>query len=256
MRLEIFENIKSGKNALLRIVSQLILRFRLKNSTFTIISNNCWGAEIYKEAGLQYLTPFIGLYIFAPCYIRMLGNLRKYLSQSLKFATVSKYDLANERREALGNKYPIGILGGGEDSVEIHFAHYKNELEAKEKWIRRIRRINWNNLFFKADDRDLANDDFLNAFDRLPFPNKVLFVTHNNPSLQSAVWIEDRNMDPFVPDGMALYLKCKKYFDVAAWLNRKGGHVNIILGMFYGLLEKCTGHSPRDEAWIDDSSPS
>ena len=39
---------------------------RIKNKEITIISNNCWGGFMYQSCGLQYNTPLIGLYFYAP----------------------------------------------------------------------------------------------------------------------------------------------------------------------------------------------
>lgn len=43
-----------------------INKIGLKNKCFTIISNNCWGGFVYQKFNLQYRTPFVGLFIFAP----------------------------------------------------------------------------------------------------------------------------------------------------------------------------------------------
>lgn len=50
--------------------------------------------------------------------------------------------------------YPIGKLG---NDVEIHFLHYKSETEAQEKWNRRLKRMNFNNILFKFSDNDMSN---------------------------------------------------------------------------------------------------
>ena len=66
-----------------------IAQQRLNNKNFTIVSNNCWGAEIYRELGLQYQTPFVGIAIFAPCYIKLVKDLPKYMGETLKFTNIS-----------------------------------------------------------------------------------------------------------------------------------------------------------------------
>lgn len=50
---------------------------RIKNKEITIISNNCWGGFMYQSCGLQYNTPLIGLYFYAPEYIKLLKDLKK-----------------------------------------------------------------------------------------------------------------------------------------------------------------------------------
>jgi len=42
-------------------------RIKIDNHNFSIISSNCVGAKIYQEFGLPYKTPFVGVFLFAPC---------------------------------------------------------------------------------------------------------------------------------------------------------------------------------------------
>lgn len=43
----------------------------------------------------------------------------------------------------------MGVLSNGKDSIEIFFLHFHSEQEAREKWERRVQRINWNRLLIK-----------------------------------------------------------------------------------------------------------
>ena len=153
-----------------------INRKRIKNKEFTIISNDCYGAELYRDLGLEYKTPFIGLMVSAPCYIKLLNNLKEYLDSPLSFVNTSRYEYMNELRQTLPF-YPIGKLG---EEVEIHFIHYAYNFEAREKWKRRLKRISWNNIFVGfVGDKYLCTEDILSKFDSLPFKNKVVFTTTN-----------------------------------------------------------------------------
>ncbi|UBF27339.1 DUF1919 domain-containing protein [Kovacikia minuta CCNUW1] len=205
-----------------------LVRSQLRNKNFTIISNNCWGGEVYREFGLPYQTPFVGLFLFAPCYIQLLQNPRTYLEQTLRFITCSKYQPANEaRKQGIWDLYPIGLLG---DAIEIHFMHYASETEAREKWIRRSQRINWNNqdrIFFKFCDRELCTNQLLIEFDQLKYAHKVCFTSQPHPTLRSAVWIEECKQDESVVDGGELYRIGKKYFDVIDWLNGGSGQIKL-----------------------------
>lgn len=120
-----------------------IQRKRITNTNFTIISNNCWGGGVYEDLGLPYRTPTVGLFFFAPCYLKFIHNIREYSKMNLEFIDVSKYDKANKLKSE--HYYPIALLGG---DIEIHFLHYKTTEEATEKWNRRRERINFGNLFF------------------------------------------------------------------------------------------------------------
>ena len=57
---------------------------KLYNNNFTIVSNNCWGGFIYKRFKLQYNSPFIGLFIFAPDYIYLLKNFNNIINNDIR----------------------------------------------------------------------------------------------------------------------------------------------------------------------------
>lgn len=87
--------LKKIKSQLLSIIGNIRSVF-LKNKTFTIISDTCWGGFIYQYFNLPYNSPFIGLYIFSPDYIDLLSNFKKYMNDELTFMhkislTSSKY---------------------------------------------------------------------------------------------------------------------------------------------------------------------
>lgn len=152
---------------------------KLKNKDFTIISNNCWAGSVYRRFGMPYNTPTVGLYFFAEDYVKFCHNLKKYLSKPLTFIKVedSKYkEIILERNQ---QNLPIGKL----DDVEIVFMHYKSEQEAKEKWDRRVKRVNYDNLIFKFSKMNLCSIEDLINFDRLDVKKKFCFVPPQYASL-------------------------------------------------------------------------
>lgn len=179
-----------------------------KNKDFTIISSNCIGAGIYQDLGVQYNTPTAGLFFFPPCYLKFVYNLDHYITQPLVFIKESKYIKENV-------SYPIGLLG----DVEIHFLHYKSEHEASDKWQRRIKRINFSNMYFIFTDQDSCTYDDLEKFDKLKYENKICFVSKDYPNLKSAIWVKDYTKDKSVGDLYTTKLY-RKYLDVVSWLNK------------------------------------
>ena len=144
---------------------RLLLRLALKNKDFSIISNNCWGGGVYEDLNIPYKTPFVGLFIMAPDYIKLLKNLKYYISLPLTFVEESKYERINIEREGQHGFYPIGKL----EDIEIFFMHYASKEEALEKWERRKARINWNNLYIKLCDNDFCTYELAKEFDGLKF---------------------------------------------------------------------------------------
>ena len=65
-------------------------RRQLRDSCFTIISNNCWAGTVYRYFGLPYLSPTVGLYFFASDYVKFASNLRHYINTPLRFISSSE----------------------------------------------------------------------------------------------------------------------------------------------------------------------
>ena len=187
----------------------------LKNKKFVIIANNCWGGEIYHWFKRPYNSPFIGLYLHGPCFVKLLSNFNRYMSQELKFVNSTKYS-------DIEPNYPVAIL----DDVEIHFLHYKSENEAREKWTRRTSRMleesNKDNYYFKICDLNNGSEAVLKKFHALPFKNKVSFGVKNYASLKDKNHIKIResgkNRGLHVPNGVKLFKLSFLYFDIPKWL--------------------------------------
>ena len=59
-------------------------KLKLVNSNFTLIANNCVSGAIYDDLGLQYLTPFVGLYIMPADFVKLCGCFDYYMAQNLE----------------------------------------------------------------------------------------------------------------------------------------------------------------------------
>lgn len=163
-------------NTLKIIIRNKWARFRIKNTDFTIISNNCWGGFIYQMLKLPYNTPTVGLFMYGMDYVEFCRNIKYYLSKEIKFIKYEDSKYYDEFNDKVKKKYPIGKI----DDIEIHFLHYESEEEAKEKWERRKLRINWNNIIFKFSQRDLCSKKDISDFMRLDYKNKICFSYEDN----------------------------------------------------------------------------
>lgn len=172
--------IRKVRNVKTKANNRWICKQRRKNlispNDFSIISNNCWGGLVYQYFGLPYNSPTIGLFFMDDDYIKFLEKFDYYISQPLKFITIeeSRYKQKLQSESTAKMSYPIALL----DDVEIHFLHYKSTTEAKEKWNRRLKRINRNRILVKMSQRSLNSDDILDRFEALPFKNKICFTEH------------------------------------------------------------------------------
>lgn len=190
-------------------------RERLENKDFVLISRNCWGGQVYQWLGLPYNTPFVGLFLFGPCYMKLLRNFDNYMQMDLEFRKISKYPDAY-------NNHPIGVLG----DIEIHFQHYESVQEAKDKWARRKARMlayDMDDYFFSICDRRGITDDDIRAFHKMPFKNKISFSFNSIKGLQNLKhikFIQDftkKNGTP--PNGRKRFKLTFLYFDLVHYLN-------------------------------------
>ena len=191
------------------------LRYRNNNKKFTIISNNCWAGGVYEDLQLPYQTPTVGLFFYAPCYIKFVRDLKQYMELDFTFfKDESMYSEANTFRKDRNWYYPIGVLG----DIEIHFMHYKTEEECISKWNRRKTRINWDQLYVKMCDRDLCNSEIRDQFLALPFPKKVFFGSQSLKKIDY-IYLESYSGQPFVGSLYEEPWNYRKYFNLVKWLS-------------------------------------
>lgn len=173
----------------LRTLFSPLRKIGLKNRDFTIISNNCWGGIMYQYYGLEYRSPFIGLFIPMPCYIKLLLSFDTVMAAELSFIEAEQSEYYCKKSDLAGKKYPVGVLPG---DIEIHFLHYKTKEEAREKWQKRKTRINKSNMLVKMAEIDFCTKELIEAFDKLPFKNKICYTANYYPDIKSAVLLPQK----------------------------------------------------------------
>jgi uncharacterized protein (DUF1919 family) len=189
-----------------------INRIGTRYADFSIISNDCWGGAVYQDFGLEYRTPFVGLYLMAPCFVQLVSDLQGHLGASLEFVARSRYPEVNEYRARQTSPHPIGLLNG---QIEIQFLHYRSPQEAREKWERRCRRLNFKRLAIKLSaDKDGCTSELVNRFTRLPLQRKLVLTAKAYRGVECAVHVRD-----YTIDGMLMYRRSIKFFDLVSWLN-------------------------------------
>jgi len=192
-----------------------IPRLKLKSKPFSIIGNNCFAGGIYHKFGLQYATPTIWTYIFPDDYLRFLENLDWYLNQHLRFTAETDHEMAHSHFVKIRRRYPIGVLGG---DIEIHFMHYRTEAEAHDKWQRRLKRFNRENLFVLFSDGEEYREEHLARFEKLPYKHKIFFSSKPQPHSSCTVFIPDYYGKVHVYDSTC-NRRYEKYLDLVKWLN-------------------------------------
>lgn len=215
-KIQIRQLLISAQYRLNNFINQLFIKkwkIELKNNDFSIIGNNCWAGGIYEDFKIEYKTPTVGLFFYAPDYIKFVSNLERNLGLPLHFIDNSRYEIANQLRDE--NRYPIGLI---DNEIEIHFLHYKNNQDAEEKWERRKKRINKNNIFLAFSDKDLCTEKLVIDFDRLPYP-KVIFSSKKNNTIKSLIYLPKFKNHNEIGDIYSDRLAYRIHFNVSKWLN-------------------------------------
>lgn len=185
-----------------------LMREKLLNNNFTIISCNCIGGIIYNDLNEKFLSPTINLFFSAEDFIKFCENIESYLRYELKDGGVSN-----------SGGYPIGVL----NDIMINFVHYNSFNEAKEKWNERKVRLNYDNLYIIATDRDGCTDEIIKRFSKLKY-KKVLFSSKYYSNYDFVKFIPEFQGKEYVGE-LTRYCDFKgfryyeKYFDVVEWLN-------------------------------------
>ncbi len=164
------------------------IRSQLKQTDFTILSQNCIGGVFYHDMRLEFASPTINLYFDAPDFLRFTGNLEHCLAQDLQM----RWD----------KEYPIGLLG----DVTIYFMHYDSCTEARDAWLRRAKRIRKDRIVVLSTDRNGFGPEEYEEWKKIPY-KKLLYTAHSEYRDDSIYFPEYADLDS-VPD----LLNGKKFY--------------------------------------------
>lgn len=205
---------------------------KFKYKDFTIISNNCFGGIVYRNNDIPYNTPTAGLFFMADDYIKFIYNMKEYLNMDLveiKLKNSKHYKYLN----SINYSAPIGKLG----DVEIMFLHYPTFAEAKEKWERRKKRINYDKIIYKFCEQNECMYEHLKKFDEFKADNKICFTYNNYPELNTIQFKEFENDPKSFSDVVEKIFK--KYINIYDYVNSM--KINPKVLMVLSDLDNCNG---------------
>lgn len=186
----------------LRRLLRWFYRKRLKNTTFSLITNNCVGGIISHDMHLQFRSPTINLFFNNDEFVLFLEHLQYYLALDLVPVETDK-------------SYPVGKLCGEFGDVVIYFMHYGSFVEAKAKWESRKDRIDYNNIFIVMESQK-CDKEIVERFARLPFKNKVVITDKAYADIKCSIPMKEGFYDDGYYSGKILaYPKfgLKRYLD-------------------------------------------
>ncbi len=193
---------------------------QLINKKITVLSDDCWGGYIYHYLFIKFYSPLINSYWKTDSFVRFIQKPDYYLMQPLKMEREG-----NIRR----NMCPIGSLGEGIEKVYIEFVHAICFKDAETLWNRRLKRMNFDNLFIKMGI-DAANErqqEYLEAFDKVK-QKKVCFYS-GNTQLDGVLYL--KRFEKFVRTGSRV--DTLKYYDYCrnlSWLSKSVDILKLLNG--------------------------
>lgn len=171
----------------LRTIHNIILRRKLQNSDFSIISNNCVGGCVLHDLKQKFNSPTVNVAIPFPDYIKFLSDIKHFIYADFEDVTGDGKGIDTLLH------VPKGLLGG---EIVVYFVHYKSFEEGVAAWKRRTARINWDNLYVVLVERDGCTLSDVKAFDAMSFKHKVALVHKKYEGVESGFLIsgyEDNN---------------------------------------------------------------
>lgn len=165
-------------------------------NNLTIISHNCASYFLYNKLGWEYTSPFIDLYIDHVNYLYLLKNFSEINFENVRLVNKTMYlnnggyNCANENQF-----YPIVCL---DNKVIMHAIHCIGWQEFYNKWIRRVKKINFHNLLFIYYDNINKKDKLKKFLDYTSDYNRLVY---------SKNFVDE-------DDYTFLYQDCTKEFDI------------------------------------------
>jgi len=140
----------------------------LKENPVSILSDDCWGGYVYHALNLPFSSPLINIYWPRDSYCEFIKDPFFYLEQPLYM------ERDGDPRK---NIFPIGRLGDGEKSVQLHFVHEASFQVAKDRWEKRKKRINKDRIFIKFgfSAREPRKEEYLKIFDQVPYHKVCMY---------------------------------------------------------------------------------
>lgn len=185
---------------------------RIKNKDFTIISDNCWGANLYVQLKITYKTPTIGLGMGKHDFLNFIENLHAdNIVTHIQQVDSSHCHPFNPKRI-----YPVGKTQAG----LIHFLHYKNFDSAVRLFKIRYKKINWDNIFYKIDfEHKWYTEEHILRWNAMKLPNSIAFYSKRVkemglPEIHNGVYI-----DKWVDKTSYIVGNFQHSFNYIEWLN-------------------------------------
>lgn len=203
-------------------IADLIMRVKLKNKDFSILTPTCIGGVISHRLGRQFLSPTINLWLTEDDFYIFIMDLKWYIKAEVEFSHIDET-----------YNFPVGVIHGRDRSpksdIYIFFNHHKDFKSAVNDWNKRKKRINWNNIYIVASSRGgCETNEKIERWNNAYSIAKgiVCFTADDYPDIPYALQITafkgEDCCGPYMTDKISKYLRKLPYerdFNYVRWLN-------------------------------------
>lgn len=188
------------------------MRSLIRNTEASFLCPNCIGGILFHDLGMRFYSPTVNLMMRQDHFIRFVLNREDYLREILQFYEDENYSC------------PCAHLG----DIDIHFTHYKTREEARDKWIDRSRRIDDNNLFIFAEERDGIGEYQIRELGKVSARGVLVFTAHQYQDIPYAQFLPSYEKEGEVGNILKRSFfddsrEYEKYFDFVKWFNEADG---------------------------------
>ena len=158
------------------------------------------------------MSPTVNLMLNQRDFVKFVTHLDEYLEKDFKFFQHPELTC------------PCATLG----DITVTFTHFASETEAAAKWKERAKRIQRNNLFIFAEERDGITKEEILSLGKLDVKGIVVFTAHEYPDIPYAVCIPKYKEAGEVGNILARnYINDQReyelFFDFVKWFNEADG---------------------------------
>lgn len=188
------------------------MRSHLINTSPSFLCPNCIGGILFHDLAIQFRSPTVNLMMEQPDFVKFVLNAEYYLSVQPDFYSKTRYEC------------PCAHFG----DITVHFTHYATAEEAATKWNERKSRIDWDNLFVFALERDGLTKKEILQLGSICCRGLVVFTANSYPDIPYTVQIPR-----YAPEGQIGNILEKSwlddsreyehYFDFVKWFNEADG---------------------------------
>ena len=151
---------------------------KIRENRISIVSQMCFGGILYHRLGMKFLSPTVNLFFNEGDFVKLTENFENYMSLEVRYLKEGFNDFLNR-------EYPVGYL----KDIEIHFNHDTDFMAAKDKWVKRRERINYEKLLFVSYTENEETADRLSSMEG----RRQLIFTSFKSDIPNTIYLQKTN---------------------------------------------------------------